>query len=236
MGADAGDRRGQPRRGRLAAAERPIGAAEQQPVIGGPARVVIVPPRVPEHHVGEAQLAPRPRVERRRRHDVGVGHLEAAGERAELAGRVAGRDHHLPRLDDAVARCGPGRRRGRPRCAAPATARRCGRRAAPLRRRPRRRRGTDRSGRCRASGCRRGPGGRPRRARRAASATSRRSRPAAARRTRRAGHRRRRPRSCSRRYRAVATDPAGSSRASSAISSRAASWLTRQRCRAVFAP
>ena len=102
MAADPGDGGGQTRRRGRAAADGAIGAAEQQAMVGGPARVVIRAPRVPQQDVGEADLAARARVERRCRRDVGVHEPEAAGKRPELARRVAGRDHPLPRLDDAA--------------------------------------------------------------------------------------------------------------------------------------
>ena len=54
----------------LAGHERTVGAAEQQAMVGGPAAVVVRTPRVPQQDVGEADLPPRPRVERRRRRDV----------------------------------------------------------------------------------------------------------------------------------------------------------------------
>ena len=209
MAPDLACRRGDARRRGAAARRRRVAAAEQQPVVRGPARIVIRPARVPQHHVGEPELAAVGGAERSRREHVGIGEGEAAGERLEVAGRVPGGDHDLPRVER------PARRRHadalprRGRCGAPAIVRRSPRRPGPRPASGRRRRGTDRSGRCPGCGCPRAPGCRPRPAARAASAI-RPSMPARTRpRTRRAACPRRRRRWCSRSCRA-ARDRSGS--------------------------
>ena len=97
------------------AADRAFGAAEHQAMVGGPARIVIRR-RVSHSITSASPISRRSRASSGRVAARRCVTAEAAGERPELAGRVAGRDHHLPRLDDAAA-CGVDTRT-RPRRAA----------------------------------------------------------------------------------------------------------------------
>ena len=104
-------RRGRELRGPLSsAADRPIGAAQKEPMLRRPSRVVIRPLGVPDHHVSEPDVPALRGAERRRGEDVGVIHPESTGQRPKVLRRVAGCDDDARRRRRGRCACGPARR------------------------------------------------------------------------------------------------------------------------------